>query len=292
MDIWNVKVLYLGKITMPFSTNMAVLYAFGAPKIGADFEFSAPYLGFLLQNGKHNILIDNGISAKFIVNGRAWAGLRAEGGELFIKKALEACGLRYQEIDTVIYTHLHNDHAGNCSLFANARHVFQKDEWYNLLDPLPIQKVRKDYDTDLIKELESLDRREIDGDTELLSGIKIIKTPGHTLGSQSIGVDTPKGTIVFAGDTLVSYISAFPDGTSMTDIEGKQHGIPPAPEVFGDAIPSNVTYNFYEFYKSVSKIRKLASRNERGFIIPGHEPSLVFTGLNTQNSDVSQGTVR
>jgi N-acyl homoserine lactone hydrolase len=279
MNTWKIKVLYLGKITMQFSTMLNVCYAFGAPRITDDFTISAPYLGFLLQNGNHNIVVDNGISSKFIVDGRAWAGLLAEGGESFILKALSACKIAPQDIETVIYTHLHNDHAGNCGTFKNATHIFQEDEWQNLIEPLPIQNVRKDYDPDVIDELKSLKCYHINGDIEPLTGIRILKTPGHTRGSQSVAVDTEKGTVVLVGDMLTSYIGAFPETTEIIDLEGNPHKIPPAPSVFGDAIPSNVTYDFYAFYSSVRKVKAAASQNKPGFIIPGHETSLVTTGI-------------
>jgi len=279
MRIWDIKVLLLGKITMPFSTYMAVHYAFGAPKITENFDISGPYMGFLLVSGDRQIVVDNGISSKFIVNGKAWGGLPAEGGETYLQKALATYGITPEQVQTVLYTHLHNDHAGNCSVFKNATHVFQKDEWQNLLDPLPVQNVRKDYDQAIIPELNSLKCLKINGDIEIEDGITLYKTPGHTRGSQSIAVNTVKGTIVLVGDMLTSYISAFPGTTEITGIDGTVYSVPPAPEVFGNAIPSNVTYDFYSFYDSVSKVQAIASCNEPGYIIPGHETSLVLTGI-------------
>ena len=142
MNVWDVKVLYLGKITMPFSTMLSVHYPFGAPAVPEDFTISGPYLGFLLQRKGCNIVVDTGISDKFFVDGKAWAGLPAEGGGSHLVKALKEEGLTPDDIDSVICTHLHNDHAGNCGLFPNAPIIFQKDEWQNLLDPLPVPETR------------------------------------------------------------------------------------------------------------------------------------------------------
>ncbi len=279
MKIWDISVLYLGKITMPLSKLLSVSYAFGAPEVDQDFLISAPYLGFLLTCGKKIILVDTGISSKFIVDGKAWAGLDAEGGDFYVKKALEGLNISLTQIDTVIYTHLHNDHAGNCGLFKEANHVFQKDEWLNLLDPLPIQKIRKDYDQDIIHELGALRNYKVDGDLELEEGVKIYKTPGHSRGSQSVAVNTKKGTVVLVGDMLPSYITAFPETTRVNDMEGNLHSIPVSPVSFGNAIPSSITYDFYAFYDSVNKIQSIASYNKPGYIIPGHESSLLHTGI-------------
>jgi len=278
-DTWGVEVLYFGKISMPLSTMLSVCYAFGAPAIQHDPYMSAPYLGFLLTRGERRVVVDTGISAKFIVDGKAWAGLEAEGGETYVKRALAEKGLGPEDIQTLVYTHLHNDHAGNCGLFPQAQHVFQKAEWENLLNPLPIQNVRKDYDAAIIDEFALLQTHVVDGDVGLEPGIDLYATPGHTRGSQSVAVRMKKGTVVLVGDLLTSYISAFPQSTQIEDMEGRLHEVPPAPEVFGNAIPSSVTYDFYEWYESVKRVQGIASRNEPGFVIPGHETSLVAKGL-------------
>ena len=280
MNTWDIKVLLLGKITMPFSTMLAIHYPFGAPKVEEDFQIEGPYLGFLLQREGRNIMVDTGISEKFFVDGKAWMGLPAEGGEDYVLEALKKEGLGTGDIDTVIYTHLHNDHAGNCHLFKKADLIFQRDEWQNLLNRLPAQEVRRDYDPDLIDELKAANCYRIDGDIELVDGIRIYKTPGHTRGSQSVAVNTGKGVVVLLGDLLTSYISAFPRMGEITDMKGVKRRVPPAPEAFGDqGIPGGITYDFYDFYDSLNKVKAIASRDAPGFIIPGHETSLVITGI-------------
>jgi N-acyl homoserine lactone hydrolase len=244
MEIWDIKVLLLGKITMPFSTLLGVHYPFGAPAVENDFDFNAPYLGFLLQGAGCNIMVDTGISEKFFVGGKAWAGLPAEGGQSYVMEALAREGLTPGDIDTGIYTHLHNDHAGNCGLFPQAEFIFQKEEWQNLLDPLPVQKLRRDYDPDLIEELKTLRCKKIDGDLRLGQGLDIYKTPGHTRGGQSVAVQTAKGVVVLVGDLFTSYISAFPYLDELVDMEGRAHKIPPAPQGMELGMPGSITYDF------------------------------------------------
>jgi glyoxylase-like metal-dependent hydrolase (beta-lactamase superfamily II) len=275
MRTWDVKVLNLGKITL----NLSILWPAGMPPLPEDFELNVPYLGFLLQSQKQNIMIDTGISEKFIVDGKAWGGLPAEGGREFIEKALAKQGVKPDEIDTVIYTHLHNDHAGNCTFFTNARIIFQKDEWRNLLYPLPVQLLRRDYDLDAAQELRAAKCLMVDGDFELVDGLKLYKAPGHTLGSQVVAVNTKKGIVVFAGDIALMNFMLFPGTTEIMDMEGKTHKIPQAPPIFGPAIPHSIIYDFYAYYDSIYKIKAVASKDEPGYIIPGHEPSLVLTGI-------------
>jgi len=273
MRIWNVKVLNYGKITLPMSALWTALL----PPL-QDFSMVVPYPGFLLQSEGENILIDTGISEKFIIDGKAWGSYPAEGGKAYVEKALAKEGLKPADIKTVIYTHLHNDHAGNCELFKDATIIFQKAEWANLLDPLPIQNTRRDYDPSIIAELRSLRILKVDGDFDLREGITIYKTPGHTQGSQSIAVNTKRGTAIFVGDIANFYKNIFPHTTEITSLDGSKHSLPDVPDIYGEALPSSLTYNFYDFYDSVRKIKAIASRDEPGFIVPGHEPSLVLAG--------------
>lgn len=275
MNPWEIKVLYLGEI----NSRMSLTWPPPMPPLSEDFSIGIPYLGFLLKRDGQNILVDSGISEKFIVGGKAWGGLPAKGGRSFLEHALEKEGVGTGDIDTVIYTHLHNDHAAYCTLFTNARIIIQKDEWQNLLNPLPIQLWRKDYDPDLIPELKSMNPLMVEGDLELTDGIKLLKTPGHTLGSQSVAVNTKKGTVALIGDLCGRYHFAFPDHGEIVDMEGNRHPLPKAPAYLGPALASTIIYDYYAFYDSIWKVKAIVSRVEPGYIIPGHEPSLVRTGI-------------
>jgi len=99
--------------------------------------------------------------------------------------------VKLEEINKVIFTHLHYDHVGNFDLFPNAEFFcseqeiayFKKNKLYAIGDPI----LAKEFDIDLkpIKELLDFD---------------IIKTPGHTLGSFCLFYKKEK--ILFSGDTL------------------------------------------------------------------------------------------
>ena len=149
MSAWEIQVLYYGKITLPKSAL--------TPPLDPDLTIEVPYLGFLLQKGKENIVVDTGISDSFIINGKAWGGWPAEAGKAYLLKAFSKAGVDPLDIKTILFTHLHNDHAANTTIFKNARLIFQKDEWKTLLDPLPVMNIRRDYDPNLIDELKSMD---------------------------------------------------------------------------------------------------------------------------------------
>lgn len=65
MNNWKIKSLYYGKINVPRGVMAAGL----DPELMIDI----PYVGYLLQNGKENVLVDTGIHQDNIVDGRAWA---------------------------------------------------------------------------------------------------------------------------------------------------------------------------------------------------------------------------
>lgn len=271
MRVWEIKVLYYGKINVP----KAAL----TPGFDAELILDWPYLGFLLQSEDQKVLVDTGIADHFIVEGKAWGGWPAEAGRAYLEKALADAGVNPKDIDTLVFTHLHNDHAANTSLFENARLIFQKDEWATLLNPLPAMNIRKDYDPMLIDELRQMDCIQIEGDMKLTEGIRLYKTPGHTPGSQSIAVDTVDGTKFIVGDHWHVYCMAFSKQGEVVDMSGQRHKITPAPDVYEGFIPSSLIYNYYDYYDSCYKLKALmGNRFLPESLLPGHEPSLIVTG--------------
>jgi glyoxylase-like metal-dependent hydrolase (beta-lactamase superfamily II) len=271
MSNWKITVLYYGKITLP--------KGLATPGLDPDLILESPYLGFLLQNGARNILVDSGIADSFIVDGKAWGGFPAEGGRALVEKSLAGAGVSPGNIDTVIFTHLHNDHAANTDLFPQARLIFQKDEWRTLLDPLPIMQVRRDYDPGLIPELKKRNCLPVQGDFEPAPGLKCFKTPGHTPGCQSVLVNTEKGPRVIVGDHWHLSCMAFAWHEQIMDMQGGLHKITPPPQVHGRFIPSSLIYNYYDYYDSCHRILSMIPEDKPEYIVPGHEPGLIFTGV-------------
>ncbi len=265
MTLWTIKPLLFGTIEVKkdqLTTGLDV----GIPVI-------VPYLGFYLTDGEHNVLVDAGINSKYIIDGKAWAGSPAAGGNQWVTKAFEKIEVAPGDIDYVIYTHLHNDHAGNCDLFTNAVHVFQDDEWKELLDPLPSMRIRGDYDQSLIPDLQNLTIQKVVGDFDFLPGLRLIQTPGHTAGSQCLLAGTREGVYNIAGDTVHVTPIAFPEMTEWGLMDGATIKIQPAPKHWGPAVPSSLVYDHYAWFRSIYRIKSML--REPRFLLPGHEPSLV-----------------
>jgi len=271
MTQWDIKVLYYGKITSPVEIFTPALIHEPGDTI------DGPVMGFLLQSGDRNILVDCGIADSFFIDGKAWGGFPGVGGRSYVLNSLKKHGVTPQDIEMVLYTHLHNDHAGACDQFTKAVHVFQRDEWTNLLDPLPVQRKGRDYDTDVIPILAGLKTIKVNGDLEVLPGIKLYKAPGHSLGSQLITVETAKGNVVLIGDLCNNYARFFPDSTEQMDMYGKRWKVRD-PEgnvkLYGPAVPFILIYDYWTWYDSVHKAKAL-SQNKRELVMPGHEHSLI-----------------
>ena len=271
---WKIKVLNYGWLKSPKSVF--------TPGVDTDVMMQAPYLGFLLQKNGQNVLVDTGINEKYIVNGRTrWGNCPAEGGTTYVLRALEQENLTPEDIDMVLYTHLHNDHTGACACFPHAETIFQKAEWENLLNPLPSQLYRNDYDQsviDIFKKMENVVM--VDGDVELGNGLKLYLTPGHTKGSMCIYVPTDDGPRLIVGDLFYAPYFLFPQDTDkFITMNGEERPITPLPKEMGPILTHFMIYDQYAYYASYNKIRALMPAFEPKYFLYGHDSDLIAKGV-------------
>lgn len=266
---WRVKVIDCGT-HWNYKGNLTAGY-------DDELFMHLPYLAFLLQNGEMNVLIDNGINERFLIDGKAWGGCPVKNADSTqFLKALREAGVEPGDIDLLIYTHLHNDHAGNANLFPATRSIAQKDEWYNILNTVFAERQRRDFDLDVIPYIANNPNFfRVDGDCDILEGIRVIKTPGHTRGSQSVVVNTVNGLRVFVGDQFHLPCSCFPWMTEMMDCDGKMNTITPAPSDW-PTMPSKLVYNYYAYYESAEKIKATIPVLHPAYVVCGHDPALLF----------------
>ena len=102
------------------------------------------------------------------------------------------------DIDVVINTHLHFDHCGGNHLFASRPTYVQRRE-------LDDARSLDDYTIRDWVDAPGVQYVPVDGELELLPGIKLVPTPGHTPGSQVVVVETGGRPTVIAGDTAVFF---------------------------------------------------------------------------------------
>lgn len=172
---------------------------------------------WLITNGRKRILVDGGmpdiaeVSRRVKVDGSG-------GGHAGLRKALASVQVSPEQIDTVIVTHLHYDHGANLDLFPNACLVIQRDELSHAADPVPTQRLFyfKEALIDLLGRRRPHKLRVIDGDLDLVDGIRILKVPGHTPGLQVAIVDTVRGRAAVVSDLGDHYRNWFPADSRAT----------------------------------------------------------------------------
>jgi N-acyl homoserine lactone hydrolase len=96
------------------------------------------------------------------------------------------------DVVLVINTHLHFDHCGGNRLFPGTPIYVQRIEREAARGP--------DYTIPEWVEFEGANYVELDGEAEIVPGIRVLPTPGHTDGHQSVLVDTDEGLVVIGGD--------------------------------------------------------------------------------------------
>ena len=161
----------------------------------------------LIRIGGKNIIVDTGVGTKHPEKRRNNFAMR--GGQLL--ENVKASGLTPSDIDYVIFSHLHFDHAGGATYrtateslavtFPKAQHLVQKEDWEEATHPN--ERNGAGYFEEDIEPLKRNNQLElIDGDTEILLGLWCRKTGGHTAGHQIvvIAVDGRKGC--FFGDLI------------------------------------------------------------------------------------------
>ena len=172
---------------------------------------------WLITNGRRRILVDGGMPDIAEVGRRVKVD-GSGGGHAGLRKALASVQVSPEQIDTVIVTHLHYDHGANLDLFPNACVVIQRDELSHAADPVPTQRLFyfKEALIGLLGRRRPHKLRVVDGDLDLLDGIRILKVPGHTPGMQVAIVDTVRGRAAVVSDLGDHYRNWFPADSRAT----------------------------------------------------------------------------
>ena len=149
-----------------------------------------PIWSFLLQGQGKTVLVDTGLDD--FVTPEAFV---AETGltPLYMDQALARAGVAPEDVDILLHTHLHDDHCGNNPLFPRAEVIAQRRELKFMADPHPLDHR---YEPAFLEDQEI---RAVDGDAEILPGLSVLLTPGHSPGGQTVLVDTDKGRVVIPG---------------------------------------------------------------------------------------------
>lgn len=170
--------------------------------------YNSPINVTLVRSGDEMILIDVGSGSRFMPTaGRLGA-------------ALESAGIDREKITRVVYTHAHPDHIwGSVDdfdelSFPKATHYVAEAEWKFWTAPDAINNVPKDRQSFVIgaqRNLKAIKERikMVKPGDDIITGIHLLSTPGHTQGHVSVQVGTGNDRIVVLGDALTHPVISF-----------------------------------------------------------------------------------
>ena len=168
----------------------------------------------LIRTGRKNILVDTGLGDKE----------DAKFQEMFaveriptLRDSLKMQGLAPEDIHMVVNTHLHFDHAGGntvrengaiVSTFPRAKYFVQRGEYEDAARAN--ERTRASYRRENFTPVAHVDQWEfMDGETELVPGVSVVVTEGHTRHHQSIKIES-EGQIAFYLGDLIPTVSHLP----------------------------------------------------------------------------------
>jgi glyoxylase-like metal-dependent hydrolase (beta-lactamase superfamily II) len=204
------------------------------------------------------IVIDTGMKGDWSPSGKGYENV--EHPETILAKI----GVAPADVETVILTHLHFDHAGNLDQFPNATFHVQRieyDGWKRVFEmpgelgsdnrSWPLSSINP-VDFDVLDRLIADGRVTfLDGDAEIAPGVTCrLAQDTHTFGSQWVEVETSDGPYVVAGDCVYWY----------TNVE----------RMWPPGYVQGNTWNLIETYR---RLRALLN-DDVNRIVPGHDPEI------------------
>ncbi|MNV48234.1 N-acyl homoserine lactonase [compost metagenome] len=168
--------------------------------------------------------------------------------------ALAPLGVQPEDVQHVVLTHLHYDHAGNLDRLPQARFHVQDDEMdYATGRCMCFEPLRHAYS---VEDVVTLVRRVYEdrvvfheGDGELLPGIELLKIGGHTKGLQAVRVHTERGWVVLASDASHYY------------------------ENMAQGRPFPIVYNTAQMLSGYARLYGAAQSEQH--VVPGHDPAVL-----------------
>ena len=203
------------------------------------------YYLWCLKSPESTIVVDAGVSPLM-------AQEKNLGGYVSPAEVLKRIDVNADKVQHVILTHIHWDHAGGLSLFPNATVYVQQDEyqfWMN--DPIAKRPPFGFFGVEMLKkDIETIEKENrlvlVDGDHQLFPGVECLLTPGHSLGLQSVAVNTAKGTAILGSDCAPYF------------------------ENYKQDWPSNLIIDMVALMRSYDKLKSKVASQE--LLFPGHDP--------------------
>jgi glyoxylase-like metal-dependent hydrolase (beta-lactamase superfamily II) len=228
-----------------------------------DNPMPMDYFIWVVRSGERVYVVDTGFDeATAKARGRDFLRAPAEG--------LKSIGVDPGDVEDVILSHMHYDHAGNLGLFPQARYHIQDLEMQfctgrymthaHMRFPFAVDDV-----VEMVRHLYNGRVVFHSGDVELAPGLSLHHVGGHSMGLQMVRVRTRRGWVVLAADAAHYYANMDRD------------------------LAYPFTYNIGEVLEGYRKARALADSPDH--IIPGHDP-LVLQRYPAASADLEGWVAR
>ncbi len=206
------------------------------------------YYLFVVKNEATTLIVDCGCTPEL-------ARTRAFPGFVNPVEVLKRINIDAAKVKNLVISHIHFDHVSGISLFPRANFFVQEREYrFWIEDPIaqraPFLLTTDPVGNSYLRKLRGSKRLLlVRGDKKIFPGIQLLLTPRHTIGLQSVAVNTAKGTAIIGSDAAHLFSSYRTD------------------------IPSAIIADMVAWMHSYDKLRAKASSVD--LIFPGHDPALL-----------------
>jgi glyoxylase-like metal-dependent hydrolase (beta-lactamase superfamily II) len=173
-----------------------------------DRPMPLDYYVWAIVNAERTVIVDTGFDE---------GAARRRGRQLVrpVGDGLKAVGISPDEVEHIVISHMHYDHAGNADLFPRARYHVQDAEMAYCTGRCMVAAAVGDvFDADavasMIHKVFAGRVQFHEGDMELAPGITLHKVGGHTRGMQIVRVATERGWVVLGSDSAHFYANLEP----------------------------------------------------------------------------------
>ena len=229
----------------------------------ANEKVPLPVFTYLVEGGEKLLLVDSGMCETERANKYHHPGSWQDPGQDIVSM-LATAGYKPSDVGIVVYTHLHWDHMFHMGEFTNAQIFANKREWEFANDPIPLYY--KSYEAPqlgLTAPFKGVRITTVEGETEIMPGVRVFESFGHSPGHQSVEVDCADGTsYICAGDSIF--------------VLGN---LSPIPELHYDITPPGRFYNIVESWKSIEYQK--ARAKDSGHLLLCHDATMLERSQKT-----------